>query len=229
MGDSRAIHWQLTLIPVARALDRIPGDGSSRLMMRRYFPSVILAFALPGVVRGDITSDLSAAQLQQVKSGQLVVTKKDMPGGVWPQLTVYTLVDAPIATIGDVFRDYAHAQDFQPNIVSAKVIAKPSANVYNVEYTQKLPLFGTTSFTVQNTYAQTPTSLDVTWTLLKSAMAEISDGSLRAEPFGDGSILRYTNYVKPKSAIAIVAKGAALGEVKNTVTALKDECEKRAK
>lgn len=196
--------------------------------MKRNFLLILLAAGFIGVGRADIASDLSAAQLQQVKSGQLVVTKKDIPGGVWPQLTVYTLVDAPIATIGNVFRDYAHAQDFQPNIVSAKVIAKPSPNVYEVEYTQKLPLFGTTSFVVQNTYTETPKSLDVTWKLLKSAMAEISDGSLRAEPFGDGSIMRYTNYVKPKSSIAIVAKGAALGEVKNTVTALKNECEKRA-
>lgn len=196
--------------------------------MKRNFLLVLLAAGFIGIGRADIASDLSAAQLQQVKSGQLVVTKKDIPGGVWPQLTVYTLVDAPIATIGNVFRDYAHAQDFQPNIVSAKVIAKPSPNVYEVEYTQKLPLFGTTSFVVQNTYTETPKSLDVTWKLLKSAMAEISDGSLRAEPFGDGSIMRYTNYVKPKSSIAIVAKGAALGEVKNTVTALKNECEKRA-
>lgn len=180
--------------------------------------------------RADVAGDLSAAQLQQLKAGQMVVTRKDIPGGPWPQLTVYTLVNAPIATIAKVFRDYDHAQDFQPSIVSAKVVAQPSPNVYDVQYTQKLPIFGTTSFTVRNTYTQTADSLDVTWKLLQSAMADVSDGSLRAEPFGNGSILRYTNYVKPKlGAIAGVAKNAALGEVKDTVAALKAEAEKRAR
>lgn len=199
-------------------------------MTSRHILSVAVALlALAGGARAGVVSDLSPAQVEQLKSGQLVLAKKDIPGGVWPQLIVYTLVDAPIKVVGDVFRDYAHAQDFQPNIVSAKVVAKPSPNVYNVEYTQKLPIFGTTSFTMQNTYTQTPSSLDVKWTLLKSAMAEVSDGSLSVEPFGDGSVMRYTNYVKPKSSLAVMAKGAALNEVKGTVTALKNECEKRAK
>lgn len=189
----------------------------------------IAAWVLTGAARADLAGDLSASQLDQVKSGQMVVTQKNMPGGVWPQITVYTLVNASIPTIAGVFKDYAHAQEFQPSIVSAKVIAQPSPNVFNVEYIQKMPVFGTTNFTVQNTYTESAASLDVKWTLLQSAMAEISDGSLRVEPFGGSSLMRYTNYVKPKSSIAVLAKGAALGEVKNTVAQLKAECEKRAK
>jgi len=182
------------------------------------------------MVRADIAGDLSAAQLGQLKKGLMVVVSKDIPGGVWPQLTVYTLVAAPVVTISAVFRDYAHAQDFQPSIVSAKVVSQPSPNVYVVEYTQKLPIFGTTSFTVQNTFSQSGGSLDVQWKLIKSSMADISDGSLRVEPYGTESIMRYVNYVKPKlGALAGLAKGSALDSVKTTVSQLKAESEKRAK
>jgi hypothetical protein len=184
-----------------------------------------------GVAYAAVTSDLSQSQLKQLKAGQLVVIPTDVPGGVWPKLTVYTVVNAPVSTVEGVFRDYAHAQDFQPDIVSAKVISQPSQNVCDVEYTQKMPIFGTTTFTVQNTYSQSSDGgIDVSWKLLKSSMADISDGSLRVEPYGKGSILRYSNYVKPKlGALAGMAKGAALSSVKNTVSALKAEAEKRAK
>lgn len=182
------------------------------------------------LARADLADNLSASQLQQLKNGQLVVESKDIPGGVWPQLTVYTLVNAPVATVAGVFRDYKHAQDFQPDMVSAKVVSRPGPNICDVEYTQKMPIFGTTTFTVQNTYSDSDSGVTVKWKLLKSAMADISEGSLRVEPFGNGSILRYINYVKPKGGfIAGVAKGAALDSVKNTVSALKTEAEKRAK
>ncbi len=183
----------------------------------------------PALARADVAGSLSADQLSQLKGGRMVVESKDMPGGVWPQITIYTLVNAPVATISGVFKDYAHAQDFQPSLISAKVISQPSPNVFNVEYTQKMPLFGTTNVTVQNTFTDSNAGVTVQWKLLKSAMADISDGSLRVEPYGSGSIMRYTNYVKPKFALAGVAKGAALDSVKTTVSELKAEAEKRAK
>jgi len=215
---------------VAGELDRLDTAGSSRRMnFRTVFAGMGIAISLAGAAVADIAGTLSSSQLSQVKSGQMVVTQKDIPGGVWPQLTVYTLVNAPVATVAAVFRDYDHAQDFQPNLISAKVIARPSPNVCDVEYTSKMPIFGSMVYTVENTFNETKDGVDVSWKLLKSPMADVSDGSLRVEPFGTGSILRYTNYVKPKSSIAIVAKGAALGEVKNTVAALKAEAEKRAK
>lgn len=199
-----------------------------KMLFRAFAFAVVLGVS--AAARADLPAQLSADQLKQLKSGQMVVVQKDVPGGPWPQLTVYTLVQAPVATIGAVFRDYDHAQDFQPSIVSAKVIASPSPNVRDVQYTQKLPIFGTTSFTVRNTFTEDASGLDVSWKLLQSAMADVSDGSLRVEPYGSGSIMRYTNYVKPKlGALAGMAKSAALGEVKDTVTALKNEAEKRAR
>jgi hypothetical protein len=198
--------------------------------MRHGLPFLLCALAVIATGRADIASSLSADQVSQLKAGQMVVVSTDIPGGVWPQVTVYTLVNAPVPVISSVLRDYAHAQDFQPSIVSANVVAQPSPNVYNVEYTQKLPIFGTTSFTVQNTFAESKGSLSVKWTLLKSSMADVSDGSLLVEPYGSGSIMRYINYVKPKLGfVAGAAKKSALDSVKQTVTDLKTEAEKRAK
>jgi hypothetical protein len=196
----------------------------------RFLCAATAWLAAATLAHADLADSLSASQLQQLNQGQLVVESKDIPGGVWPQLTVYTLVNAPVATVAAVFRDYKHAQDFQPDMVSAKVVSQPGPNVCDVLYTQKMPLFGTTSFTVQNTYSESNGGVTVKWKLLKSAMADVSDGSLRVEPYNNGSILQYVNYVKPKGGfLAGAAKGAALDSVKSTVSALKAEAEKRAK
>ncbi len=189
---------------------------------------VVSFFVALGSALAGLADSLSAAQLAQLEKGQLVMTQRDVPGGSWPELTVYTLVKASVDQIESVFRDYDHAQDYQSGLVSAKVLEHPSKDVYVVEYTSKLPLIGSTSNTVQNTFSKSGGGLTVKWKLLKSTTADVSDGSLRVEPYGEGSILRYTNYVQPKSAIAGLAKGAAAGSVKTTVSELKAEAERRA-
>jgi len=171
---------------------------------------------------------LTPAQIAQLNKGELVVISRDMPGGVWPELTVYTRVNAPVSAVGDVFLDYENAQKYIPNLVSAKVIAQPEPDVRDVEYTSKMPLLGNSVYSVRNWFEQGPDGITVRWKLIQSPMADISDGSLRVEPSDSGCVLRYTNYVKPKSSIAIVAKGAAQSEVKKTVSAIKTEAERRS-
>ena len=171
---------------------------------------------------------LSPDQLKQLNNGELIVTSREIPGGVWPELTVYTKVNAPVSAVGDVFLDYDNAQNYIPNLVSAKIIAQPEPNVRDVEYTSKMPLLGKSTYSVRNWFEITAGGTTVRWKLLQSPMAEISDGSLHVEPMEGGCVMRYTNYVKPKSSIAILAKGAAQSEVRKTVTAIKKEAERRA-
>ena len=62
------------------------------------FPLIALAVACVEV-RADVAGSLTPAQITQLKGGQMVVETKNIPGGAWPQITVYTLVNAPVATI----------------------------------------------------------------------------------------------------------------------------------
>jgi hypothetical protein len=191
--------------------------------------TLVCGFLFFGSASAQKTLDaLSPEQLKQLNSGELVVTSRDIPGGVWPELTVYTKVNAPVSAVGDVFLDYDNAQNYIPNLVSAKVIAQPEPDVRDVEYTSKMPLLGNSTYSVRNWFEKSADGITVRWKLLQSPMAEISVGSLRVEPIDGGCVMRYTNYVKPKSSIAIVAKGAAQSEVRKTVTAIKTEAERRA-
>jgi len=187
--------------------------------------SLLLAFP---AFAASVLDDLSADQLSSLNSGTMVVRSVDVPGGPWPRLIVYTKVAAPVSAVEGVFRDYAGASSYIPNLVSADVLAHPSPDIYDVKYTSKMPLVGQTSNTVRNTYSYDGSALVVSWNLLESGMADVSTGELRVEPDGTGSIIRYTNYVKPKSSLAVIAKSAALSEVKKTVAAIKAESERRA-
>lgn len=189
------------------------------------FLTVLISFS---GLRADLLADLDAAQRKDLDVGQLVVRSKDVPGGPWPELMVYTRVNAPVSAVDLVFRDYSGASSYIPNLESAEVLERPSKNVYVVRYTSKAPLVGKIVSTVKNTYSYPDGGLSVKWNLIEATQADESRGELRVQPHGSGCILRYTNYVKPKSSLAGMVKFAALSEVKKTVAALKAESEKRA-
>lgn len=187
---------------------------------------VALLFVSPAMA-ASVTDDLTPDQLAELNKGNLVVRSVDVKGGPWPRLIVYTKVAAPVSAVEGVFRDYAGAASYIPNLVSADVLAHPSPDIYDVRYTSKMPLVGQISNTVRNRYSRDGDALVVSWNLLESGTADESTGELRVEPSGNGSIIRYTNYVKPKSSLAVIAKSAALSEVKKTVSAIKAESEKQ--
>lgn len=182
----------------------------------------------PWMSRADILSELTSEQLAQLKKGDLVVKTRDVKGGVWPELSVYALVKATVKDVTSVFRDYDNAHTYIPNLIEAKVIDKPAPQTLDVRYTVKTPIISKMSYVVRNKYRTDGPAAVVEWNLVESPLAKESTGSLRAEPYEDGTLLRYTNYVLPKTSLAVVAKNAALNEVKSTVTAIKEESENRA-
>jgi hypothetical protein len=178
---------------------------------------------------GSLLSDLNPSQSAELKSGQLVVKTEDVNDAPWPRLRVYTKVDAPVSVVEKLFRDYGSASSYTPGLKSAEVLAQPTPDTYKVCYTSTMPLVGDTKSTVMNQYSKDGNALVVNWKLVQADLADESTGELRVEPAPDGgSILRYTNFVRPKSSFAKLAKSAAITEVKNTVSAIKTESEKRA-
>ncbi len=197
--------------------------------MKRTLSAIAVLLCLSASVRagGSILEDLTPKHLADLQAGKLAVIPVEVPESAWPKLQVYTLVRAPVSEIEEVFRDYKGATAYIPNLKAADILAHPSKDIYEVRYTSAMPIVGEATSIVRNVYSHDQEALVVSWNLIESTHAEISTGELRAEPHEGGAILRYTNYVKPKSALAGLVKFAALGEVKQTVSAIKKEVERR--
>jgi len=185
----------------------------------------LIFLGLPVAGRAAMIDELDAAQQAQLKNGQVVVTAADIAGFVWPKLTLYKIVNASPAQMMALFADYAAAPGYTPNMVSAVVTATPKPNVKNVRYTVRVPVLGTISYDVENTFSKNK----VTWDLIQSPLAKSSTGSLRVEPYGDNQTLfSYTNLVEPVTKMAALLKGQARNEAVATINAISSEAEKRA-
>jgi hypothetical protein len=187
----------------------------------------LLLLSLPA--HASVLLDLDAAQQAGLRKGEVVLRAEEVSGGVWPRLIVYVRVNAPVSAVENVFRDYASAPRYIPGLVSADVLRRPDSDTYEVCYVNQMPIVGESRSTVLNRYSRDGDDLVVRWKLVEATHADESTGELRAEPDGpDACILRYTNYVRPKSSFARVAQSAAASEVRKTVLALKKESERRS-
>jgi hypothetical protein len=181
------------------------------------------------VTQADLLSEVPQANRDELANGQVVVLSKQVDEGPWPKLQLYQVVDAPPKVVADLFSDYAAAPQYTPGMLDAKVIATNADGTKDVQYKTKVPILGSITYVVRNTYIQKGNSYEVKWILLRSPLAKKSDGSLRIEPYGKGKTLMcYTNLVVPVTNLVAGLKNQALNEAKGTVRAIATEAKRRA-
>lgn len=193
--------------------------------------SLLLAFtALLAITsaRADLLGELSSDEQNQLASGEIIVHSKNVQGP-WPQLKLYKVINAPMKVTWALLKDYSSAPSYTPNMISAKLLSDNSDGTKDIEYTVKMPILSKMTYSVKNTYTQNSKFNEVSWTLIKSPFAKVSDGSLRIESYpGNKTLICYTNLVVPFTSLVAGLKNQALNEAKTTVQAIATEAEKRA-
>jgi hypothetical protein len=190
---------------------------------------LLIAMLLLSNARADLLDEVPQNSRDELAAGQTVVKSEDVKGAPWPRLKLYKVVNAPPQVVANLFSDYAAAPSYTPGMLGAKVIATNPDGTKDVEYRTKVPVLGSITYSVRNTYIRKGNSYEVKWTLLRSPLAKSSDGSLRIEPYGNGkTLMRYANLTIPLTSLVSGLKGQALTEAKSTVQAIASESERRA-
>lgn len=199
----------------------------------RTIPAVAGALAaacfLLSTARGGMFDQLTREQQARLEAGETVVVAREIPGKAWPELTLYRLVAAPPAVVFALFTDYESAPSYTPGMLAAEVIGEPAKDIKDVRYTVRVPVLSRITYTVRNQFLRHGQDIyEVKWNLLESPLASESTGSLRIEPHGNGTLLRYTNHVTPSVPMAGVMKNNARKEAETTVEAIEKEAVRRA-
>ncbi len=176
---------------------------------------------------GSLLSDLSPADAAQVRKGGQVMITQDVDGKPWPRVQIYQTVKAKPEELMAVFFDYDNAVRFVPNCTKSKVSRLVNPLIHDVDYEVAVPVFADEVYTARNTLSRKAGRYQVDWRVLRATSIKSSEGSFAVEAHGDGSILRYTNLVEPSSQAAGLLRGIALGQMRDTVTALTTQVEKQ--
>src|SRR5262245_7790097 len=181
----------------------------------------------PRAVAGSILTELSASQKNQVRDGEQVVVVENIEGKVWPRVKVYRFINASPEQVAAVFFDFEYAKSFVPNLFKAEISNRISACTMDVDYGLDVPIFPDEFYTVRNNLrAMDESSYCFDWKLLRAVLTKDSVGSFRIEPWEDKALVCYQNLVTPGSNIAVLLRGRAIDQMKETTKALAAQIEK---
>ena len=192
--------------------------------------SILLSWCLintPHLAAASMLSELTPAQKVQVQDGSQVVITEDIQGKPWPRIKVYRLINATPEQVTAVFFDYESAKSFVPNVIKSEIANKLSALTMDVDYGLDVPIFPDEFYTVRNSLRHVEdNSYCIDWKLLRSVLTKDSVGSIRVEPWDSGAVICYQNLVTPASNIAVLLRGKAIEQMKETTQALATQVEK---
>jgi hypothetical protein len=181
----------------------------------------------PPLVANSIFSELNDSQKGQLEEGSQVVVIEDVDGKPWPRIKIYRFINASPEQVAAVFFDFENAKSFVPNIFKSEVSNRISPCTMDVDYGLDVPIFPDELYTVRNSLrAMDGDSYCVDWKLLRAVLTKDSVGSFRVEPWEGKSIVCYQNLVTPASNIAVLLRGKAIEQMKDTTQAFAVQVEK---
>lgn len=162
-----------------------------------------------------------------MKGGQQVVVVENIEGKAWPRVKIYRFINANPEQVAAVFFDFENAKSFVPNVFKSEISNRVSPCTMDVDYGLDVPIFPDEYYTVRNSLRPVDDkSYFFEWKLLRAVLTKDSVGSFRVEPWEDKSLVCYQNLVTPGSNIAVLLRGKAIEQMKETTKALAAQIEK---
>ena len=166
-------------------------------------------------------TELSQAEMARLTNRELVVHSKEVPKCPWPEITVFTLVDASPGEAAALFSNYQDQKSYIPDLVKSTPTTRLGENETIVDFEMRLPWpLANSKYSTRNTLAKVDNNeYQVAWNLVESDCLIDSKGTVQFAPYGDKTLLRYRSLIHPGSKLSSVFSSRAKSGISKTVQA----------
>ncbi len=195
------------------------------------FIVILTGPAMATLVAPTLPHTLTEEEWKSVNSGDYVVKKKKMKDSAWPELTIYTTIDATPQECMAIYAAFDHQKNYVPNLLKSEVIKVESATTIHTAYEMDLPWPLSNSKYIHGTKLLPVTSgiYSLSWFLVKSDVSERVQGTSYFFPANtlnqnqSKTLWVYQSFIDPKSFLAGIFKNTMVSDVKNSLNAIKNE------
>ena len=139
---------------------------------------------------------LTDDDVRRLDRGETIVQRRTAEGFPWPEIVTYRRSAATPAAVMAVWVDFAAQSSWVPELVTSRVVARESTNVFRVFYEYEVT-GPNEKYTVLTTVVRERDGWQARWRLVSARYARRLRGSLRVVPRGEGSLVIYTTAVDP--------------------------------
>ena len=182
---------------------------------------VLIMYASFGFAMAPST-ELTQNELTNLTDKQLVVHSREIPKCPWPEITVFTLIDAAPVEAAAVFSNYQDHKTFIPDLIKSDPARKLADNETIVDFEMRLPWpLSSSKYSTGNVFNRLEKNeYEVRWYLAGSDSLVDSKGTVQFTPYGSKTLLKYQSLIRPDSKLASVFASRAKGAVSKTVQAI---------
>jgi hypothetical protein len=146
-------------------------------------------------------------------------------------MTIWQLVKCPPDVVAGVFWDSELDPAYLPGCLETRIISRPTPSLQQAWFRLKMPLFLPDEVYVSEIrlIPQDPGTYKITWKVLESIYAKSCTGEILIQPYqGALSLVRYKNFMVPRSKIAKLLKRPGMRRVEESFQALVNQAEKES-
>lgn len=194
------------------------------------FAMFVALVSSPSTVFANEIDQLPASEQDQVRKGEQVSIFTDV-GLPWPKGNIYQRVESTPEEAVAVYFDYELQASYIPRLGTSKISKVIDEATVEVDYLLKLPLgFGTESYTLKDHLSSYDdgASYQIAWNLVQSESTRISEGYVRFEKMGNGTLISYSHLIVSDRLGSSLSPAVEVGKntLKEVVTSLVRQVEK---
>lgn len=165
-------------------------------------------------------TNIDPTELAELSKGTMIKKVDWKEGYVWPEVTIYVLLNhAPLDNM-NVFLDFEAHKKYIPDMIESKILKKVSENQTHVYFEMEMPWpVKKTSHVTNNIVTKnTDGSYTLKWNLVKAEMLKATDGYMTFSPYEGKTLLKYVSFIVPNSSFAGMFKDRVAKDVEKSVT-----------
>jgi len=184
--------------------------------------TLILIFVLPAHPKPVDDFGLTTADYYSMEQGELIHTKKRIPGAPWPEITVFGIINASALESTAVFYAYHEHKEFLPDLLSSVPVRYISPTDLHIKFEMKVPWpLRNSRYITGNRFSMYGNGgYRIEWYNVESSSSRDTKGAVTFIPFEERTMFIYRTFIHPKSKLAGLFKKRMLNEVLKSVRAI---------
>lgn len=200
-------------------------------MFKTFLTLFFLSFApMSFAQKTPLIKELNAGEIAQIEKGELILKTKEVEGSAWPEITLYSFVEASALEAMGIFSALDYQKEYVPNVIKSKPIKHISPVEVLTEYEMHVPFPLSNAHYIHGSIVhQYDEDYELTWYKVESTSTDDVKGSAYFSPYKNGSLFRYRSFIIPKSLFGSLVKKIMLRDVKNSILSIRSHIEKLKK
>jgi hypothetical protein len=167
-------------------------------------------------------TELAQGDLAKLANRELICHSKEVLKCPWPEVTIYTVIDASPVEAAALFSNYRDHKKYIPDLIKSDPVTKVAENETIVDFEMQIPWpLANSKYSTGNVLNKLQNNeYEISWYLVKSDSLIDSKGMVQFIPYGKKTLLKYKSLIHPDSKLASLFSSKARSGIIKTVQAI---------